>query len=77
MFWSGEIICQKGDVEAVCGAGFRVCVCVCLENILINLGVQKVGEGKATGSKRWGTELSYSKQEFIHKNSISNSSRMF
>lgn len=23
MFWSGEIICQKGDVEAVCGAGFR------------------------------------------------------
>jgi hypothetical protein len=54
-----------------------VCVCVCLENILINLGVQKVGEGKATGSKRWGTELSYSKQEFIHKNSISNSSRMF
>lgn len=64
MFWSGEIVCQKGNAGAVCDAVPPPCswdLLQTVEEVLINLG-----EWRATGEQA----LSCSEQELIHKNSI-------
>lgn len=64
MFWSGEIVCQKGNVGAVCDAvppprpgSWDLLQTV--EEVLINLS-----EWRPTGEQA----LSCSEQELIHKN---------
>lgn len=51
MFWNGEIVCQKGNVGALCDAVVPPLgswdLLQTIEEVLINLGVQKVGEWKA------------------------------
>lgn len=65
MFWSGEIVCQKGNAGAVCDAvpppSCSWDLLQTVEEVLINLG-----EWRATGEQ----SLSCSEQELIHKNNI-------